>query len=135
MSFCTECGHKIPDDAAACPQCGHSTHQPVARHDASGASSPAGTPAAPTGYADYQNVPWYRRSSWNTFFIIAGFATKGYIPLVLVTCILVLTGDIYFNERDAEGRLKTWGRGNRYIAVFLLVMNALILFFFLLGGA
>lgn len=120
---CTECGHSISDLAAACPHCGHPQHTPAkAQFAESPTQTPTGAPTA-TDFKEYAEVPWYRRSSWNTLFILVGFGSKGYLPLTLVTCILLLTGDVYFKDKDSEGRLKRWGRANKYAAVLLLVLN------------
>jgi len=41
-------------------------------------------------------------------------------PLLSV-CIIVLTGDIYYNEFDAQGNIKKWGIANKVVAALILV--------------
>ena len=91
----------------------------------SAASAPQ--PAIPDGYDDYGEVPWHRKSGCNGFLILLNFLTAGFIPGTLLVCIFVLTGDIYFKEKDEHGNLKTWGWGNKIAAVILLLINAIYL--------
>jgi len=79
--------------------------------------------------ASYSQVPWYRRSSVNTIFIVSGFLTKGYLPLVLVTCALLLTGNIYYKQPDADGRIRTWSKANKVVAAAILLLHIGFLFY------
>jgi hypothetical protein len=78
-------------------------------------------------YRDYKEVPWFRRSSTNSFFILANVLSFGWIPGILAVCIIALTGNVYLKSRDENGNLKKWGRGNR-IAAFVLLLFYLFLF-------
>lgn len=74
-------------------------------------------------YHSYSEVPWYRRSSVNTAFIVVGIGSKGVIPLTLLTCVLVLTGEIYYKEPDSAGHLRAWSNGNKVAAIIILAAN------------
>ena len=90
-----------------------------------------GVSTSPAEATSYAQVPWYRRSSVNTAFIIIGFLTKGYLPLALVTCVLVLTGDVYYKEKDQHGALRKWSKANKFAAIILLALNAWLLWYVL----
>ena len=79
-----------------------------------------------TTYKDYEEVPWHRRSGWNSAFLLVGFLI--FPPLLWMSCVFVLTGEIYYKKKDAQGILKTWPRGNRAGAIFLIVMQALLIY-------
>ena len=61
--------------------------------------------------------------------MIASLLTCGFVPGTLVVCVLVLSGNIYYNKKDEFGNLKTWGAGNKVVAVILLGINLFILLF------
>jgi hypothetical protein len=86
--------------------------------------STSSAPTAPTttGYQDYKQVPWYRRSSVNSVFILLNVLSCGFLPGILVVCIIALTGDIYSNNRDEQGNVKKWGKGNKVAAFILLIL-------------
>jgi hypothetical protein len=90
------------------------------------------------------NLPFYRRSGTATAllllslvfgfggpFLLAGvLAQLGTVPNILIgtvlgtpllaVCVIVLTGDIYFDAFDAQGQPKKWGVGNKVVAVLIL---------------
>lgn len=69
----------------------------------------------PTTYTRYEDVPVMRRSSTNEALMVL-------IPGgTWVVVYNVLTGPIYMNKPDGRGGLKTWGRANKYAAIFLLL--------------
>ena len=73
-------------------------------------------------YNTYAEVPWYRKSSANSLFILVGFF---FPPLIWLVCILLVTGKIYYNKPDAQGNLKTWSVANKIVAfIFLFVQLA-----------
>lgn len=80
-------------------------------------------------YHLYSEVPWYRRSGVNTAFIVVGMGSKGVIPLTLLTCVLVLTGEIYYKEPDSAGNLRAWSKGNKVAAIIILVANIALFFY------
>ena len=84
-------------------------------------SSPPPTPGAP--YREYWQVPWHRKSDVNSALILLSIFTCGIIPGILLVCIFVLTGDIYYDKKDDRGNLKTWSPGNKIVAVILLLFN------------
>jgi hypothetical protein len=77
-------------------------------------------------FAKYAEVPWYRRSATNTAFIILHLLTCGFIPFLLITCIVLLTGDIYYEELEPDGSLRKWSNANKIIA-FVLLLGPVIL--------
>ena len=122
---CSECGKQISDRAVACPGCGAPATRtmpatsapppsPIKQQDHSGTCR---------SYTSYADVPWYRRSDVNTAFIVIGLGTRGFIPLTILTCILLLTGDIYYKEPDRAGNLRVWGKANKVAALVILVVN------------
>ncbi len=46
---------------------------------------------------------------------------------MIVTCIVLVTGDIYYDQIEPSGKLKTWSNANKIIA-FLILLGPLILF-------
>jgi hypothetical protein len=84
-------------------------------------------PPAPKGpYRYYSDVPWLRKSGTNTVFLVAHLLTCGCLPLLLLTCIMLVTGDIYYNDVDVQGNLKTWSFANKVVAVLLLLFNVIL---------
>lgn len=77
-------------------------------------------------YGNYADVPWYRQSGTNNLFI--GLGLLGCVPLSLWTCVNLLTGDVYYDEKGSDGKLRTWGIVNKIWAVAnVLVWTAIIL--------
>ncbi len=99
-------------------------------------------------YTNYSDIPWYRTSAFNsfvTFLLLAGFFgpvilrllgldsfsgvrellwTPGWIWLI----VILATGDVYFNDYDEKGRLKTWSKANKVVAVVVLVVTPMSYF-------
>ena len=78
-------------------------------------------------YSVYDQVPWYRRSSVNTMLIIGSFL---FGPLILITCFVSLTGDIYYNKSEGAGNLKVWHWTNKIIAFVILTLNTTLFLVF-----
>jgi hypothetical protein len=103
--------------------------------------STSNAPSVGTGksgeYARYEDVPWYRRSTINTFFcIFGGTPIIGIIwPLFWFTCAMLFTGDIYMNRADSGGKLVVivWPRSNKILAAFMLAFQALCILALVLG--
>ena len=64
---------------------------------------------------------------------IAAILLSGCVPVVsligavlgigvIVVCVMVLTGPIYYKGRRKDGTLKTWSNGNKIAAVIILVI-------------
>ena len=51
----------------------------------------------------YDDVPWFRRSGFNSLLVLLGLCCG---PFILAVCIILLTGDVYYNSYDEHGRLK-----------------------------
>ncbi len=92
------------------------------------------------------NIPFYRRNSIASALVllalflafIAGpivlrlvVQTEGSLvaravsiafgaPLMTV-CVVVLTGDVYYESHDAQGQLKKWGVGNKVVAALIVL--------------
>ena len=115
---CEECGKQISDKAITCPNCGSPVvgNQPLTRSQI-------------YPYLEYAEVPWYRRSSVNSFFILINILTAGRVPLILWTCINLLSGDIYYKSKDKQGHLKKWSVGNKVVAVLILATNIWVIFY------
>jgi hypothetical protein len=75
-------------------------------------------------YKTYEEVPWYRREPGALVFLLTLLCT----PVTLALCFIALTGDVYRNAYDSEGRLIKWGVGNKIAAVLILLIQ-LFLFF------
>ena len=43
--------------------------------------------------------------------------------MTLLTCILLITGDIYYNDTDKRGNVKKWSKANRFAAYGILAIN------------
>jgi hypothetical protein len=75
-------------------------------------------------YTNYNDVPWHRRSSTNSLFILISLLTAGYVPLTLWTCVNVLTGEVYYKDvYDQDKNLKVWSPANKVAAVIILLVN------------
>ncbi|MDX2039262.1 MAG: hypothetical protein SFX72_21625 [Isosphaeraceae bacterium] len=72
-------------------------------------------------YASYDQVPWFRRAD-----ILGAITFLGLIlnPAILFSCIVVLTGDVYYDQVDDHGQLKRWSVGNKVAAVVLLIIQS-----------
>jgi hypothetical protein len=40
---------------------------------------------------------------------------------LLAVCVIVLSGDVYFDTLDEKGQLKKWGVGNKIVAGLILL--------------
>jgi len=66
----------------------------------------------------YQQLPWYRKSPYVSIFVVLGLCCS---PSMLAVCVIVLTGDVYFNQADpATGGLKKWSYTNKVVAFIIL---------------
>jgi fumarate reductase subunit C len=84
-------------------------------------AAPSGGPASDTGpYQRYDQVPWYRRSSFNSLFVVLGLCCS---PFIIWVCVIVLTGDVYYDKVDKDGRLKRWSSTNKIVAVIIMVIQ------------
>jgi hypothetical protein len=83
-------------------------------------------PERVAGYSDYSEVPLLRKSGTNSVLIVLHLLTLGMVPFLLVTCIMLVTGDIYYDRVEPNGTLKTWSTANKVVA-WLLLLAPLIL--------
>ena len=72
-------------------------------------------------YHEYAEVPWYRRSNFNSALLFLQLFTWAIFPVSICVCIVLLTGDIYLNKKNTDGNLQIWGFGNKIAAVVLLI--------------
>jgi hypothetical protein len=79
------------------------------------------------GYSEYSKVPWLRRSGTNSVLLILHLLTLGSLPFLLVTCIVLATGDIYYDEIGPNGLLKSWSMANKIIAWLLLLFPLILI--------
>jgi len=82
-------------------------------------------------YQTYADVPSNRRSSSNILYIVLS-CTIG-IPFFIITFWALFTGEIYVNELDGNGRLKTWSKANKYLALYV-VLTWVVVFIFVLAS-
>ena len=80
-------------------------------------------------YKDYKDIPWSRRSSVNTAFILLGFL--GCLPLGWWTLYNLISGYIYYNKKEADGTWKTWSYANKVLAFIIVIVN--IIYICLIG--
>ena len=71
-----------------------------------------------TQISDYGAVPWYRRSSWVSMMILIGFMI--FPPLIWASCIICLTGNVYYKNFNEDGSLATWSFANKVASVIIL---------------
>lgn len=62
----------------------------------------------------YASVPWHRRSGVLLFCI---FLSLFFVPVYILPFFSALTGNVYVNAYDAQGRLKEWGWLGRGVAI------------------
>lgn len=67
-------------------------------------------------YSEYSEVPFYRRSGFGSALVLSSILGLPGVPVVV---LILLTGDIYYDQRDANRKLKTWSKANKYAAMFL----------------
>ena len=74
-------------------------------------------------YRHYRDVPGYRRSDVNLLCIVIHIVTGSIVPLGLVSCLTLLTGEIYSKKKDEFGYLKVWGMPNKIGVIGLLALS------------
>lgn len=79
-------------------------------------------------YANYKDVPWYRKSGISSILVLLGI----FSPSLWVVLLALITGDIYYNETDTDGNLKKWSMANKIVAWIVFVPNFVIVYFFLI---
>jgi len=67
-------------------------------------------------YAAFSDVPWFRRSSVNLVAAVLGLVIP---PFIWFVCVVLFTGDVYTPRQDESGKLKTWGKGSKWIVLVL----------------
>ncbi len=120
--FCSKCGTKVDESAQFCQKCG----TPIR----TGSSAP--TP--PSIEDRYNSLPWYRRSGPASALVLLGL-----VPLVgsitlLIVCIVLVSGGIYYRKARENGELKKWSVANTVVAWLLLIGQAVVLVLVVLGG-
>ena len=128
MKICTHCGKEYPDDVLNCALDG----QPVTAVSMRGAPATSPPPSVPSAksengrYRRYEDVPWYRREP-------GALALVGVLFCSLVTialCVICLSGDVYRNAYDKDGKLKVWWVGNKIAAMLILGLQIFIFWAF-----
>lgn len=76
--------------------------------------------AGPATDTDYAALPWYRKSSYVSPMTLVGLFCG---TMILVVCVIVLSGDVYYHTRDEAGQFRKWGQGNKIAAVVILAMQ------------
>jgi hypothetical protein len=73
----------------------------------------------------YQQLAWYRKSPYVSVFVLLGLCCS---PALLAVCVIVLTGEVYYNQPDASsGGLKKWGYANKLAAFIILAIQVLVI--------
>ena len=75
-------------------------------------------------YSDYCEVPWFRRSS-----IVSAMTWGGVLlfpPLIVVACIICITGDVYYNAFTKDGSLKKRSVADKVAAIIILIIASVI---------
>ena len=62
----------------------------------------------------------------NSAVLFLQLLTLPFVPVSLGVCIVLLTGEVYYDRKDSNGDLKRWGVANKIAAV--LVCAACIAF-------
>ena len=78
-------------------------------------------------YTDYKDVPWLRKSGTNSLFLVFHIITLGCLPFLLITCLILVTGDIYYDKAGPDGTLDVWSTANKVIAFLLLLPPVIII--------
>jgi hypothetical protein len=73
------------------------------------------------GETQYRRIPWLRKSGTNSMFILLHVLTLGTVPFLLITCIVLATGNIYYNKLGPDGTLMKWSTANKVVAWLLLL--------------
>ncbi|MEZ6184017.1 MAG: hypothetical protein R3F62_03285 [Planctomycetota bacterium] len=68
----------------------------------------------------YEDVPWFRRNGVNSALVVVGLCCS---PSLLVVCVVLLTGDVYVDRHDEDGRLKRWSVANKVVAFAILLLQ------------
>jgi len=86
--------------------------------------NPGKTP--PTADEEYDSqVPWYRQSEVNSLCLAVGFFACP--PFLWLVCIVLITGDVYYETRNPDGSFKIWPRSNKF-AAWLVMLLQIVLF-------
>ncbi|MCC9602380.1 hypothetical protein LOC67_17660 [Stieleria sp. JC731] len=97
--------------------------------------APASTPTAKktspsrtsSYYRSYAEVPWLRKSGTHTVFFVLHLLSFGILPFLLITCVVLVTGPVFYNQQEANGTLKTWSSANTIVAFLLLIPSLLVI--------
>ena len=92
---CSVCGVNLVHAASTQTRWGQKQGQ-------DGASADAVARQFESEYTNYAQVPWHRRSGTNNLFVALGLV--GCLPLTLWVCFNLLTGDVYLDRQQKDGR-------------------------------
>lgn len=91
--------------------------------------SPESSPSvssSPRHPANYSDVKWYRRSGFVSLLVVVGFFC--FPPFLWAACIVLVTGDVYYDKRRDDFRLKTWSVANKMVAWLVLVWHSYLVY-------
>lgn len=92
-----------------------------------------GDESVPYEYLDYSQVPWYRQGHVNNIFV--ALSRFGCFPLAVITCVSLLTGDVYYDQKGSDGKLRTWSVVNKIWAfLFAIVWSGVFLVWLVTSG-
>ena len=79
-----------------------------------------------SSYKNYNDVPWHRRSSSLSFMLIIGVVCCA--PLIWASCIICLTGNVYYKTFNDDGSLATWLFANKIASIIVLLIHFLYMY-------
>ena len=79
----------------------------------------------------YGEVPWHQKNGFVSAMGLIGFFLCA--PTLWIACIIVITGEVYMDEYDQNGNLKTYGIGQKILYVVLSILSAIWMFAVLSG--
>lgn len=71
-------------------------------------------------YQNYNEVPWYRKSKANSWFVLLGIFIP---PFIWVVAYILATGDVYYSSLNKEGNLFKWSVANKVIAWIIIILQ------------
>jgi len=76
-------------------------------------------------YKKYEEVPWFRKNGINSAMVFLGLAIP---PLIWLVAFNLITGEVYQNNYDNKGNLKTWSKVNKVVAWIILIVQVIIFY-------
>jgi len=139
IQICANCKTRVqPKRSGQCPACQSFSFAPETEPTTNSGSDTVGVlqtsasleepiiileSESPSADDQYLDLPWYRKSSYVSPLTLLGLC---FGPAILVVCLIVLTGDVYYDKIDSTGKLQKWGGGNKVAAIIILGVQSLV---------